>query len=59
MVGGGDERIDASGVTDRRDEVRACREFGFCEDGGGVMEDERSDDVPGAAIMEVAGEAER
>jgi hypothetical protein len=59
MVGGGDERIDASGVAERHEEVRACRECGFCEDGGGVMEDERSDDVPGAASMEVAGEADR
>jgi hypothetical protein len=58
MVGGGDERTDGFGVGDRRDEVRARREFGFWEDGGGVMEDERSAD-PGTAIIEVAGEADR
>jgi hypothetical protein len=59
MVGGGDDRMDASGVAERREDVRACLVCGFCEEGGGVMEDERSEDVPGAAIMDVAGEVDR
>lgn len=59
MVGGGDESIDGLGVGERREEVRAWRELGFWEDGGGVMEDDRSDEVPGAASIDVAGETER
>lgn len=59
IVGGGEDSTDGSGVFERRDEPKGCREVCTCDDGGGVMEDERSDDVPGATNMDVLGEAVR